>query len=291
MIGTSEVTCIADVGAVLGEGPVWVEREQALYWVDIVEGRIFRWSESQEVRSFDLGAKVCSLAPRAGGGFVGGSHDGFVAVDPAEGRIELIAAPEPHLENNRFNDGKTDREGRFWAGTMDRLERQASGSLYRLDPSLEWTQVDSGYRVTNGPAFSLDGRTMYHNDSGLQTVYAFDLPEDGTAGNRRIFARFGEGQGYPDGMTVDAENCLWIAFWDGWCLRRLSPDGEIVDELAVPVQRPTSCMFGGADFRTLFFTSARRDLSDEQLIMQPSAGGLFMTMPGVQGVPETPFAG
>ena len=291
MAETSEAACIADVQAVLGEGPVWVEREQALYWVDIVEGRIFRWSDSDGVATLRPDSTVCSLAPRAAGGFIGGSHDGFVTVDPSKGKVELIHAPEPDLENNRFNDGKTDREGRFWAGTMDRFEREASGSLYRLDPDLSWTKVDSGYRVTNGPAFSLDGRIMYHNDSALQTVYAFDLAADGTASNRRVFARFGEGEGYPDGMTVDAEDCLWIAFWDGWCLRRLAPGGDVIAEFGVPVQRPTSCAFGGADYRSLFVTSARRGLTEDELIRQPAAGGLFMTVPGVQGVAETPFAG
>ena len=291
MAQTSDVTCVADVQAVLGEGPVWDARDEAVYWVDIVQGLIFRWSEAEGARTFDLGDKVCSLMPRSAGGFVGGSHDGFVFVDPEAGTVALIDAPEPELGDNRFNDGKTDREGRFWAGTMDRREREASGSLYRLDADLRWSRIDGGYRVTNGPAFSLDGRTLYHNDSALQTVYAFDLAEDGAASNRRVFARFGQGEGYPDGMTVDAEGCLWIAFWDGWCLRRLSPGGEVIGELEVPVQRPTSCAFGGPDLDRLFISSARRDLSDEQRTMQPSAGGLFMTVPGVRGVAETPFAG
>lgn len=291
MAQTSDVTCIADVEAVLGEGPVWDARSKALYWVDIVQGLVFRWSEGEPARSFDLGERICSLAPRESGGFVGGGHDGFVFLDPEAGRVEPVAAPESDRPGNRFNDGKTDRQGRFWAGTMDRREQDASGSLYRLDPDLGWTRVDSGYRVTNGPAFSLDGRTMYHNDSALQTVYAFDLAEDGSASNKRVFARFGEGEGYPDGMTVDSEGCLWIAFWDGWCLRRLDPSGAVAAELRVPVQRPTSCAFGGEALDCLFITSARRGLDDEALAMQPSAGGLFITLPGVSGVAETPFAG
>lgn len=282
--------CIADVGAVLGEGPVWVEREQALYWVDIPERRLFRWSQAEGPRTIEPTAHICSLAPRASGGFIGAGYDGFLEIDGDLG-LSVLADPEPEFANNRFNDGKVDREGRFWAGTMDRHERAASGSLYRLDASLEWTRVDSGYRVTNGPAFSLDGRTMYHSDSALQTVYAFDLADDGAAANRRVFARFGEGEGYPDGMTVDADNCLWIAFWDGWCLRRLSPDGERLLEMPVPVQRPTSCTFGGSGLDRLFITSARRGLSAADLESQPRAGGLFMTVPGVRGVADALFAG
>jgi len=286
----AEMRCIADVKAVLGEGPVWVEREQALYWVDIPRRRLFRWAEGEDVRTIEPGTHICSLVARRSGGFVGAGYDGFLAIDLETG-IEPLGNPERELAGNRFNDGKVDREGRFWAGTMDRSEREASGSLYRLDPDLSWSRIDGGYRVTNGPAFSLDGRTMYHTDSALQQVYAFDLDERGVASNRRAFLRFGAGEGYPDGMTVDAEDCLWIAFWDGWCVRRFSPGGERLAEIAVPAQRPTSCAFGGADLDRLFITSARRGLTHEQLSTQPNAGGVFMTMPGVKGVAETPFAG
>jgi sugar lactone lactonase YvrE len=282
--------CIADVHAVLGEGPIWVAREQALYWVDIPEKRIFRWTEAEGFKSFDVSAHVCSLAPSVDGGFVGAGYDGFLSLDP-QGRIVALGDPEPDLPANRFNDGKVDRQGRFWAGTMDRFEREASGSLYRLDPDRRWTRIDSGYRVTNGPAFSLDGRTMYHTDSALQRIYAFDLAAGGGASNRRIFAQFEAGEGYPDGMTVDAEDCLWIAFWDGWCIRRLAPGGEWLEEIRMPVQRPTSCAFGGADLDLLFITSASRGLTEEALLLQPSAGGLFMTVPGVKGALEPLFAG
>ena len=211
--------CIADVRATLGEGPVWVAREQALYWVDIPERRLFRWSEAEGDSACPLPSHLCSLAPRAGGGFIGAGYEGFLAIGSDLG-LTSLSNPEPALPRNRFNDGKVDRQGRFWAGTMDRKEEAASGSLYRLDQDLSWTRIDSGYRVTNGPAFSLDGRIMYHTDSALQRVYAFDLAEDGSVANRRIFLQFGQGDGYPDGMTVDAEDCLWIAFWDGWCVRR-----------------------------------------------------------------------
>ena len=130
------------------------------------------------------------------------------------------------MPGNRFNDGKVDRSGRFWAGTMDDEERQASGTLYRFDAGLTWAAVDRDYKVTNGPAFSPSGERMYHNDSGRQVTYVFDLDRDGNAANRRTFLQFGEGDGYPDGMTVDSEGCLWIAFWDGGCVRRFSPDGR-----------------------------------------------------------------
>jgi xylono-1,5-lactonase len=286
---TREVICVADVKAVLGEGPVWIAAEQALYWVDIEQRHVLRWTAGEGARTIDVPA--CSLAPRASGGFIGAGHSGFFTAEEGLGEVRLVGDPESALESNRFNDGKTDRQGRFWAGTMDRFERESSGKLYRLDPDLRWTKVDSGYRVTNGPAFSLDGRTMFHTDSALQRIYAFDLAENGAASNRRLFRQFGPGEGYPDGMTVDSQDCLWIAFWDGWCVRRLSPGGETLEEIALPVQQPTSCAFGGPGLDQLFVTSARRGLGPEALERQPQAGGLFVIDPGVAGVPETPFAG
>jgi xylono-1,5-lactonase len=174
---------------------------------------------------------------------------------------------------------------------MDNDEKEATGALYRLGPGQKWARVDDGYRVTNGPAFSPDGRLMYHNDSARQITYLFDLDDAGEARNRRIFLRFGEGDGYPDGMTVDAEGCLWIAFWDGWCVRRFSPEGERIAELKLPVQRPTSCAFGGADLDRLLVTSASIGLSDGDKATQPQAGGLFLLEPGVSGLADTPFPG
>ncbi len=288
---TRHVTCIADVKAVLGEGPVWVERDQALYWVDILKQRLFRWTIADGAKEVGLDRHLCSLVPSARGGFIGAGYDGFLTLDLEQGTISEIGDPEPDRPCNRFNDGKTDRSGRFWAGTMDRNEVEAAGSLYRLDPDLSWHRIDSGYRVTNGPAFSPDGRILYHSDSALQRIYAFDLEADGSVGERRVFRQFGEGEGYPDGMTVDSEGGLWIAFWDGWCIRRLSGSGETIDELEVPVQRPTSCAFGGPDLEHLFITSASRDLGPADLESQPQAGGLFRAIPGVRGIAETPFAG
>ena len=288
----AEIACVADVKAVLGEGPVWVAAEEALYWTDI-EGRLLyrRAFADGDLDQWTVPFRIGSLAPSKGGGFVAGTDQGLFFADPGRNLYNPIANPERDLPTNRFNDGKVDRSGRFWAGTMDGTEKAAQGSLYRLDPDLSLTRVDEGYSVTNGPAFSPDGRTMYHNDSGRQVTYAFDLDEAGNASNRRVFASFGEGEGYPDGMTVDCEGCLWIAFWDGWCLRRLSPEGELLEVLQVPVARPTSCAFGGPQLDHLFITSASRDLTEADLAGQPQAGGLFVAKPGVKGLPEKVFGG
>ena len=291
MADQPHVTCAADVHALLGEGPVWIEREHALYWVDIKGRKIFRLGGNGKMRSWDTPMRVGSLVPRTDGGFVAGTDEGLTLVDLAADRFEIFANPDEDRPDNRFNDGKVDRQGRFWAGTMDDTERAAAGSLYRLDADLGWAAVDSGYRVTNGPAFSPDGRIMYHNDSARQVTYAFDLDASGNPANRREFLHFGEGDGYPDGMTVDADGCLWIAFWDGWCVRRYSPGAELLQAIEVPVQRPTSCAFGGAKLQTLFVTSARIGLDGTELDCQPLAGGLFAIDAGVLGIAELPFAG
>jgi sugar lactone lactonase YvrE len=283
--------CVADVHAVLGEGPVWVEREAALYWVDIKGRKIFRIDEAGERREWATPFRVGSLAPRANGGFIAGTDEGIAEIDLDAGRFEILDHPEAHLPDNRFNDGKVDRAGRFWAGTMDDTEKQATGTLYRVTPDLIATAVDHGYRITNGPAFSLSGDIMYSTDTARQVTYAFDLDSDGMAANRRVFANYGPGDGYPDGMTVDCEDCLWIAFWGGWCLRRYSPAGECLATLTLPVGQPTSCVFGGRNLDRLYITSASIGIAAAQLPKQPQAGGLFVCSPGVRGVAELPFAG
>jgi xylono-1,5-lactonase len=294
LTGDIDVTCIAETGTVLGEGPVWVASQGKLYWVDIPQAHLFSWSHGEGLMKHELQTHVCSIVPRSRGGFIGAGYDGFLTLNPDDRgnwHISRIGDPEPHLPANRFNDGKVDRKGRFWAGTMDRHERATSGSLYRLDSDLTWSRMDTGFRVTNGPAFSLDGRTMYHSDTALQRVYAYDIDPLGQASGRRVFAQFAHDDGYPDGMTVDSENCLWIAFWGGWCLRRIGPDGTILQTVPVPVEKPTSVAFGGDDMATLFVTSANRDIDPSALTAQPQAGGLFALRPGVTGVAELAFSG
>lgn len=282
--------CLADVRAILGEGPCWVKRDSSLFWVDINAPHLFQWNAATGTHTHVISEKICSILPRASGGYIGAGYNGLIAVS-ADFVITPLANPEAHIAGNRFNDGKIDREGRFWAGTMDHSETQDRGTLYRIDHDLNWTAVDTGYRVTNGPAFSIDGRTMYHTDSAIQRVYAFDVDRAGNATGRRVFLQFTPEMGYPDGMTVDAENCLWVAFWDGWCIRRFAPDGKLLTEVPIPVQKPTSVVFGGPDMDRMFITSANRDLSEAELAAQPSAGGMFAFYPGVKGPAELPFGG
>jgi len=291
MSGESNLVCVADVHAVLGEGPVWVAREQALYWVDIKGRKIFRLGERGKLEQWETPFRVGSLAPRAGGGFIAGTDHGIASVDLDAGRFAIIHQPEAHLPGNRFNDGKVDRAGHFWAGTMDDNHQNATGTLYRVEPDLRCIAVDEDYKITNGPAFSPSGETMYHNDSARRVTYAFDLDRDGNATNRRLFANHGDSDGFPDGLTVDSEGCLWIAFWGGWCVRRYSPAAECLREVELPVEQPSSCAFGGPELDRLYITSASIGLDEAARAVQPQAGGLFMASPGVRGIAEIPFAG
>ena len=202
---------------------------------------------------------------------------------------EVLASPTER-PGNRFNDGKVDDRGRFWAGTMDDAERGAYGTLYRLDPGGAAQPIRTGISVPNGPCFLADG-TMLTTDSPHGRITAVELDEAGEPVAEREFAHFGASEGFPDGMTVDAEDHIWVAFWDGWCVRRLSPAGRVVAEIGLPVQRPTSPVFGGPALQQLYVTTATTGLSAAALADQPLAGSLLRCEPGVQGRPTPRFAG
>src|SRR4051812_33674458 len=207
--------CVWDAKATLGEGPVWSPREQALYWVDILSHRLHRYApnDAQQQRSWQFDEVITAVAERAHQpGLIVTLRHGFAFFDPATEKLTRLHAPEAHLPGNRFNDGKVDAQGRLWAGTMDYGCCEPTGSLYRLHHDLSCTQMDTGYAITNGPAWSSDHKTMYFNDTRNQHVYAFDFdPECGEISNKRLFLAFGPKDGTPDGMTTDAEGGLWIA--------------------------------------------------------------------------------
>jgi D-xylonolactonase len=196
--------CIWNAHAALGEGPLWSVRQQALYWVDILNHRLHRYGPLQQQSSWQFDQEISAVAERADHpGLIVTLRHGFALFDPATEKLERLAEPEAHLPGNRFNDGKCDRLGRFWAGTMDFDGRQPSGSLYRLSPDLSLARMDSGYPVTNGPAWSSDQKILYHNDSVNGRVYAFDFDlHSGEVSNKRLFAQFGPEDGSPDGMTT-----------------------------------------------------------------------------------------
>ena len=277
----------------LGEGPIWSVREQALYWLNIPSGTIHRWQPAtNEHRSFSLGFSIGCLALRARSGLVLATKRGFATWSVEDG-LSIITNPLADKPNMRFNDGKVDRQGRFWAGTMvDQGPRTPDGCLYRLDPDGSVHTMLTGLRVPNGLGWSLDNKTMYFTDTPDHTIYAFDFDAvSGSIANRRPFAVIPEADGKPDGLTVDSEGFIWGAHWMGSRLTRYDPSGRIDRVVRVPVQRPTSCAFGGANLDELYITSAALDISDEERKQQPDAGDVFRVRPGVRGLPEPEFGG
>lgn len=287
------ITAVSPAGAKLGEGALWDPDREILWWVDIKAPALHvHHAPSGANHQQQLPFRLTALGLARGGMLVASGDPGFVRLAVADDfsvSVDKVIATIDEPAGNRFNDGKVDGEGRFWAGTMDDAEQVARGSLYRFDRDGTVTAIRSGIMVPNGPAFLADG-TMLVTDSAAQRITAVTLDASGAAVAERPFASFTPEQGYPDGMAVDAENHVWIAFWDGWCLRRLSPGGRIVREIALPVQRPTCPAFGGRDLDRLYITSATVGLTPDALAQQPLAGAL-LCLTGEAGRSPTRFAG
>jgi len=283
-----------DSHAILGEGPLWHPRRQRLFWVDI-EGHAVHDTDTITAhdRVIPVAEQVGCIAPAGDRLLVMGLRSGFAALDLETGRRMHIEDPEHHLPENRFNDGKCDPAGRFWAGTMAVSEEEDRGSLYCLGPTLKVSCKVPGVSVSNGLAWSLDAKTMYYVDSPDRCVVAWDYDVGtGAISGKRTVYDVPDGWGFPDGMTIDEDGCLWVALWDGGRVIRLDPaHGTIVDTIDIPVSRPTCCAFGGAALDELYITSASINLTPEQRVAQPHAGGLFVCRPGVRGLPATEFAG
>ena len=292
-----EIACVLDARAQTGEGAVWDVLDQALWWVDIPRGQLFRYDpESGENRGFDMGEPIGCLALRRSGGLVVALRSGLFFFDPVSGERRCIATPEADRPGNRFNDGATDSVGRFWAGTMKASgPPERTGAFYRLDPDGACRRWLDGIFTTNGLAFSPDGRVMYFSDSNpeVRTIWACDYePGTGEPSNQRIFFDTRGVAGRPDGGTVDADGCYWMAGVGGWQLVRLTPRGAVDRVIEMPVERPTKPMFGGRNLDTLFVTSIGTNLTPGTEARQPHAGGLFAVHGlGVRGVPQQRFAG
>ncbi len=287
----TEIRRVGTSTDMLGEGPVWSIAEQALYWVDIPGKAVRRWRQaSDEVTSWAMPEMVGSLALREKGGILLALRPEFSLLDPETGKITPFAqAPNHDSTVLRFNDGKCDRQGRFWVGTMTVGERKPLGRLYRLDGG-GCSEFMGGIDIPNSLCWSPDGRTMYFSDSPRRVIWAFDYdPDTGEARNRRDFASV-EAPMVSDGATVDAEGFLWSANFHGWRVTRFTPDGRVDRVLELPASNITSCAFGGPDLTTLFITCAGHTLTPEQRAAQPLAGALLAVEVGVKGLPEPGFA-
>ena len=285
-----EIAVVCD--AQLGESPLWSADEQALYWVDIKTPRLFRHDfATGETRVTTLPEAVGAIALRDGGGLVAAARSGFAHVD-RDGKLSApFCSPEEDRPGNRFNDGKCDRAGRFWAASMHDGETDPSGSLYRLDGDGRCTRMEDGFVIGNGLGWSPDDRVFYFTDSVARRIHAYEFDiGSGAIANRRVFAAIPDDAGFPDGLCVDAEGHVWSAHWDGWRVTRYAPDGRIVEVVRMPVPRPTSCAFGGADLATLYVTSARVNLTAAELARSPLSGNVFAVRPAVRGLREPAVA-
>lgn len=268
----------------LGEGPWWSVADQALWRVDILGRQLHRWEpQSDESASWALDEPIGFAVPAGQDRVVAGVGSRFVVFDLGTESQDTLSRVEPQRTDIRLNDGKADRQGRVWAGTMTDDE-SPTGALYRLEPDGEVFCAVGGIGVSNGLGWSPDNEIMYYTDSAARTIWAFDYDAtSATMSHRRVFAT--DEDCYPDGLTVDAEGGVWSAKWDGFRVVRYDPGGTITAEIDSLVARPTSCMFGGPDLDVLYVTSARVGLDQEQLVASP-AGAVLAAEPGVRGIPE-----
>ncbi|MFC5412754.1 SMP-30/gluconolactonase/LRE family protein [Larkinella bovis] len=272
----------------LGEGPVWDAAKKRILWLDILPGEIHSfYPESGEHREFKTGQMAGAIALLPSGNFIAALQHGFHEISLENETVVPIADPEAHLTENRFNDGKRDPAGRFWAGTMALDERPGAGALYMLNEDGSVSLKVENVTCSNGLAWSLDHRLLYYIDSPTRQVVAYDYElGTGEITNRRVVIQFGEADGFPDGMTIDEKGMLWIALWDGWKVVRCNPDtGERLQQIDLPAARITSCTFGGDSLEDLYITSAKTGLTERELREQPLAGCLFVVKnTGIKGV-------
>lgn len=275
---------------ILGECPLWNESEQALYWVDIRRPALRRLAHaSGRIDSWTMPELVGSIALADDGRLLVALAAELALFDASTGAMETVAKPPARIADHRFNDGRCDRQGRFWAGTMNNISRAAEGVLYRLDRARGLVGVMSGISIPNSLAWSPDGRTMYFADSLRYAIFAHDFDiASGQMGPPRIFATT-QAPAFPDGSTVDAAGYLWNAEFNGARVVRYAPDGQVDRVIGLPVQRPTCCAFGGPDLDVLYVTTASQNMTAAELEAQPLAGALLAVAAGTRGLPEPRF--
>ncbi len=289
----SRLRCVLDIRASLGECPVWSVAEQVLYWVDINAPSLNRFDPATGRNvAMPMPESIGCFVLRARGGFVVALRGGFWLVRP-DGTLERKVAEAPYdPAHHRFNDGRCDRQGRFFAGTMNEKRDADTAALVRLDPDFRVAPVFGAMTISNGLAWSPDGRTMYHTDTPTLVIDAYDFDTAaGMPANKRVFARFTAETDRPDGGAVDSEGCYWTALYRGGKVVRIAPSGKVLAEFPVPAMCPTMCALGGADLRTLYVTSARQLRTDDELARLPQSGGIFAMTVAAPGLAEPAFAG
>jgi sugar lactone lactonase YvrE len=293
-VGTVEL--VIDAKATLGEGPCWDAKTERLYWVDILEKRVHLYDPLQQTNEIiQLDQYVGAVVVRQSGGLILALQHGFYSYQEESKAWTAIADPESERINNRFNDGKCDAAGRFWAGTMSMKEgiEKNTGALYCLEKDLRVRKALSQISTSNGITWSPDNQKMYYIDSPTKQVVAYDYDlESGSLRNLSVVVSIPENGGFPDGMTIDAEGMLWIAQWDGYQVSRWNPHtGKLLETVTIPAARVTSCVFGGKALNELYITTARTGLDEAALKQQPDAGGVFRVKTNTTGLPTHLFGG
>lgn len=286
----NRVDCLLRWDALLGEVPLWSARDRLLYWVDILAPALHGLDLATGTnRSWPMPEPIGAVAVHAQGGLLVALASGLSRFDPATGSLAPIQPIEADIATSRLNDGRCDRQGRFWVGSMDRSTPEGRGSLYRYDPDGTLHRMIGDIEVPNGLGFSPNGTTLHFCDSPTRrlTTHALD-PATGALGPSRLFGE-SDRPGVPDGAVTDADGCLWVAQFDGARVTRYTPDGRVDQVIPLPVPRPTACCFGGDNLDTLFVTSARINLTAEVLREAPLSGSIFAIRPGVRGLPEPAF--
>ena len=277
----------------VGEGPVWDAQRKLVCWVDIINGKIYQYApEEKKLSTMDVHQMVGAVAICKDGDFVAALQNGFALVNRVTHKVKMLENPEGHLPNNRFNDGKCDPEGRFWAGTMSSSEEPGVGNVYVLGNDLSVSRKIEAVTVSNGMAWSTDHQTFYYIDSPTFEVVSYRYDKrSGNISDKKTAIKFEKKEGSPDGMTIDREGMLWIAHWDGWQVARWNPaTGEKLARIQLPVAKVSSCTFGGENLDDLYITSAREGLTKDELEKQPLAGSLFVVRHcGYRGVPAFEF--
>lgn len=293
-MNNSPVECIYDAKAQLGEGPSWLPARKQLLWVDIEKSRVHLFDPvTRGNQTFEIGCHVGCAVPGTSGDIFVATAKGFGQLSLATGKTTWITDPEADLPGNRFNDGKADPAGRFWAGSLSYAEKEPIGGLFLLDEHRQARKVLGDVTISNGLGWSPDQRTFYYIDTPTMRVDAFEFdPVTSAISNRRTVIRVPQGIGYPDGMTTDREGMIWIGMWDGGAVTRWDPKtGEMTGKIELPVSRVTACCFGGENLDELYLTTASTRLDPAALAQQPLAGGLFRVKPGVQGFAPFEYRG
>jgi sugar lactone lactonase YvrE len=290
----SAIERVVTLRAQAGECPIWNIDEQAIYWTDVLDKRFHRYfPEAGVLETFPVDVPVSAIGLRSRGGLILATWNGFTFWDDKKKSLEIFANPPEEQKDSRFNDAAVDRAGRFWAGAWGGMGNvEPTNNLYRLDADGTFHTMEKGIIISNGIGWSPDNKTMYFTDSPRRVIYSYDFDlKTGVIKNRSVFAKLPEEEGEPDGLTVDSEGYIWSARWDGWKITRFNPTGEIDREIKLPVQRPTSCTFGGPDLDELYITTASVGLTEEEQRHQPFAGDLLKTKTEFRGIAEPKFIG